>query len=692
MWSGMPFVRIIIPYIAGIWCASSFDGVIVAAWASLGIGAFVTWLFLSRLSPGFTWHLDPLRGLAVLICIFTVGGLTLHGKRNARDAADRSLSPGIRAKGWICTLDETPQRKQKNFRATASIDILTDKGQILPGGQAMIYFPIDSSVLQTRIGSRLITTVQPDPMKGPEYPGGFDPATYFGRQGIGYRIFLKPGDWLIVDNGHAPQPDRSLERIRTMVLSTLARYIPDREALGLAEALLIGYRNDLDERISDAYAETGVIHVIAISGLHIGVIFSLLSGLLHLLIRGRKLRWGATGAALAGIWGFGLLAGGGPSVMRSVCMFSIISIGRQVTGREGGGLNTLAAVAGLMLSVQPWWLFDLGFQLSFAAVAGLMIFYQPVLQLLPIRNPLALKLWEMIAVTLAAQVLTTPLLLHTFGRFPLFFLITNIVAIPLSTVILLGEIALCLLAPFHDGLAGWCGQSVSILIHGLNTYIFRMESIPFGTLENIHLTAGETTLIYLTIACFMCWGWRRTPGWLMASLISLALVGCMHTWMGYLRDRQQLLVVMPLSRTRLIMLIDGSNARWLMTPFGPQDRRQVKMAMRAAAHHFGINRSQIDTIPAAGLFRCTWNNLNLWLMGGQRSETHPELKTADFVILSGNGPPRMEKLMAEAPGAVWIADGTNRLWKILQWETAAERLPLRLISTRRSGAFIHRIR
>jgi len=692
MWSGMPFVRIMIPYIAGIWCASIWEGTSVVMWASGGIFAVMTWLIAGRLSPGYAWRLDPLRGCAVIICIFAAGGLTLNGKRSTRDAPDQPLPSNRRTKGWVCTLNESPQPKRNSFRAVVSIEIMTDDERLLQGGLGLIYFQPDSSVLQTRIGTRLIICKEPEPLKGPEYPGGFDAAGYFGRQGIGYRIFLKPGDWIVVDSGHAPRLDKYLEDTRMAVIRTLGTYIHEREALGLAEALLIGYRNDLDERISDAYAETGVIHVIAISGLHIGVIYSLLTGLLNLLLRGRRMRWMATACALAGIWGFGLLAGGGPSVMRSVCMFSIVGIGQQITGRTGNGLNTLAAVACLMLCIQPWWLWDLGFQLSFLAVASLMVFYRPVLQLLPIKNSLAQKLWEMIAVTLAAQVLTTPLLLYTFGRFPVFFLITNIVAIPMSTIILLGEIALCLLAPLHSGLAGWCGQGVSTLILGLNDYIFRMESIPFGTLENIHISAGETMLIYITIACFVAWGMSSTPRWLMAALVSVALFGCIHEWMRQLRSRQQILVVMPLARTRLLMLIDGSKARWLLTDYGQQHPRQVIMAMRAAAHHFGIDREHIDSIPAAVHVRCTWNGMHLLLLGGKGSGSPPIMEVPDLVILSGNGTSQSEKFMTMAPRALWIADGTNSLWKIRQWETAAERLPLRLISTRRSGAYIRRIR
>lgn len=681
-----------IPYVLGIYSAGAWDGMSGGMWGAAGIGFMTAWLSMGRLSPGMAWRLAPLRGVIVAGCLYIAGGLTLIGKRSAQSTSDHSITTGMVAKGWICTLEESPQRKKNSYRASASIEILTNDRKTYPGGKGLIYFSADSTPPRLRIGDRIITRLKPEPLNGPEYPGGFDAAAYFQRQGIGYRMFLRAGDWILLDSGHAPWLDVALENIRTMVIRILSTHIHEREALGLAEALLIGYRNDLDERISDAYSETGVVHVIAISGLHIGVIYSILSGLLNLLIRSRNMRWVATMFALTGIWGFGLLAGGGPSVMRSVCMFSIIGIGQQLTGREGQGLNTLAAVACLMLAVQPWWLWDLGFQLSFMAVAGLMICYQPILGILPIRNPVAQKVWEMTAVTLAAQILTTPLLLHTFGKFPVFFLITNMVAIPLSTLILLGELGLCMLAPLHHNMAEWCGTIVTSMIQWLNDYIFRMESIPFGTLEHIHVSMGEMMFIYLALGCIVGWRIIKSSGWLMAALISLTLTGTIHAWIKHNRMNQRVLVVMPLSRTRLLMLIEGTTTRWLVTAFGQQDLRQMRMTMRAAGHYFGIDRHIIDTIPASRQLKVSWNELDMLLLSSRGTVDSAELYTADIIVLSGNGPPKVDHIMARTNRPLWIADGTNRLWKILQWETAAERLPLRLISTRRSGAFVHRIR
>lgn len=688
MWNGIPFVRILIPYLIGIWWAGTHTEFLQDA-VITGLIALLAWLLMGRIPPWKIWAWEPIRGLLVMICIFYAGALTLLAKRASLSATDIEPTSGDSVIAVICSLEETPVRKRNSWRAVATVVRLTLKKKRLPAGRALLYFPADSTSSLPKSGSRILVRQLPEPLRGPDFPGGFDAAEYFGRQGIGYRLFLRPGQWQETEPASINTISKAMEGTRSGILDLLRKYIPDPKASGLAEALLIGYRNDLDEKLSDAYTSTGVVHVIAISGLHIGVIYALLGGLLNLLLRTSHHGWLATIISLAGIWAFGLLAGGGPSVMRSVTMFSIIGIGRQLTGREGNGLNTLAVTAGMMLAAQPWWLWDLGFQLSFTAVAGLMLFNHPIKGWLTLTNPLAVKLWEMIAVTLAAQVLTTPLLLHIFGRFPVFFLITNLVAIPLSTIILLVEIGLCIAAPLHDGLAEMMGQLCEQLIHGLNAYILRMDSIPFGSIEQISLSTGQMLLAYGIIACFAAWGITRRSIHLMSMLSLLVVSGVLKIWENHQLEKQRILVVMPLTGTRLLMMADGRQCVWMMTPMGKHEQRTVAIAMRSVEHHFGIRKQRTDTIMNPGMVRIMWEGFNVLLLGpsSPKSPNNETLKT-DLLLLSGSTKADPKVWMNLSRNAACVADGTNKLWKIQQWETDFEGLPLRLHSTRRSGAFV----
>src|SRR5262245_60738277 len=164
---------------------------------------------------------------------------------------------------------------------------------------------------------------------------------------------------------------------RTKVLNILRANIKGEKELGLAEALLIGYKNDLDKTLVQSYSNTGVVHVIAISGLHLGLIYWLLSWLCKPLQRGRNFKWLRLILILTGLWLFGLLAGAQPSVIRSAVMFTCIALGQSLT-RKSSTYNTLALSAFILLCINPYWLWDVGFQLLYAAVLSIVIFMQPI--------------------------------------------------------------------------------------------------------------------------------------------------------------------------------------------------------------------------------------------------------------------------------------------------------------------------
>ncbi|MCR6721644.1 MAG: ComEC/Rec2 family competence protein [Chitinophagaceae bacterium] len=170
-----------------------------------------------------------------------------------------------------------------------------------------------------------------------------------------------------------------LERVRNTIVQTLQRYITDPKSAGLAEALLIGYKNDLDKELLQSYSDTGVVHIIAISGLHLGIIYWILRWLTRALPQKGAARWWRFVIILSGMWIFSLLAGAQPSVLRSAVMFSFILVAESIR-RRGNIYNTLCCSAFFLLLFNPFWLWDLGFQLSYLAVLSLILFYATHLQ------------------------------------------------------------------------------------------------------------------------------------------------------------------------------------------------------------------------------------------------------------------------------------------------------------------------
>ena len=197
----------------------------------------------------------------------------------------------------------------------------------------------------------------------------------------------------------------------------------------MGAALLTGYREALDEEISLAYAATGTAHIIAISGLHLGLIQKALMLLFAPLLRfksGLILR-GLTVIVL--LWVFALLTGAGASVLRAAIMFTLLTVGEMMEERISS-LNLLAIAAFMLLSWDTDLLWDVGFQLSFAAVFSIIFLYKPIYGWIPVKSFAGKFVWSITAVTLAAQVFTLPLVLYYFNQFPVYFLLANLVAVP----------------------------------------------------------------------------------------------------------------------------------------------------------------------------------------------------------------------------------------------------------------------
>ena len=192
---------------------------------------------------------------------------------------------------------------------------------------------------------------------------------------------------------------------------------------------------------------------------------------------------------IAGLWLFSLLAGGGPSILRSAVMFTCIVIGESAA-RKTFIYNSLAASAFILLCINPFWLWDAGFQLSYAAVLSIVIFMKPIYDGFYFKNKLVDNVWKLVAVSLAAQVLTTPVSIFHFHQFPVYFLCTNLLAVPLSGLIVLLEIGLCAVS-IMPAVASFTGVVLFRLINLMNSFIEYMEGLPFSLLNNLQLLTPQ---------------------------------------------------------------------------------------------------------------------------------------------------------------------------------------------------------
>lgn len=278
------------------------------------------------------------------------------------------------------------------------------------------------------------------------------------------------------------------------------------EAIGVVAAMTLGEKSQLDKGLKDTYSKVGASHVLALSGLHLMIIYAFIS----LFIAWRRFRMVSQVVIIAALWAFAYLVGMSPSVVRSTFMISLYAL-LSLGYRERMSVNTLSLAAIVMLVVNPQSLYDISFQLSFMAVLAILLFNPLFNQVIPLhiqqRHRWLKVWWGMTAVSLSAQLGTAPIVAYYFGQFSTWFLLSNYVVIPLATIILYLTLA-CILTSWWVWLQHLMVVALSAMVVGMNHLLEGIARLPFCTIEGLQPSLLQVVFIYIIIG----------SGWVLLSL------------------------------------------------------------------------------------------------------------------------------------------------------------------------------
>ncbi len=559
-WKKAPFVKLLSGMIAGILLQWNLQAAVNTWWIILTTSMVaVPGFFLIPLFNRFKFFFIP--GIAATSLFVSIGALLAWQKDIRND-------PGWLGKYYtgnetlVASLSEPLSEKTNSYKAIATVNYLMQNNESIPvNGNLVIYFKKDPSIPKMGYGSTILFKKQIQEIRNPGNPGGFDYKRYALFHGITHQVFLKPGEYVWLEEKKENWFRKFIYRSRERILNIIKRNMAGEKERGLAEALLIGYKDDLDQRLVQSYTNTGVVHIIAISGLHLGLIYWLLVRIFKPLQKkmsagyGKKLKWIRPFFIITGLWLFSFMAGAQPSVLRSALMFTCIVLGEWL-GKRGSIINTLALSAFILLCINPYWLWDAGFQLSYTAVLSIIIFMRPIYNWFYIKNKILDFIWKLNAVTLAAQILTVPLSIYHFHQFPNYFLLTNFIAVPLSGIIVLGEILLCVVA-WVPAVALFAGKLLSWTIWLMNTWIERIESLPFSLWDSLQISIMQAILIILFIVCISCWLMEKAKRWLVPGLLGLLGFIIIRSLSFIRAEQQQKIIVYNIPKQKAIDFIDG---------------------------------------------------------------------------------------------------------------------------------------
>lgn len=338
----------------------------------------------------------------------------------------------------------------------------------------------------------------------PIFPDEFDYNRFLARKDIHFRQFVGE-KFQIVDTLGVESPKYWLENFRRKLVGIIGQKVPDPESQQIASALLLGQKENLDREIQNAYAETGTMHILAVSGLHVGIIYAiLLFPLKGIRLKSRQRKIYLLTVILL-IWTYAVLTGFSPSVVRAATMFSLFTLG-QLRERKPSSLNILAFSATVMIVLDPAVIFEVGFQLSYIAVAGILLIQPLIVRWWLLPNKAWEYVWQLTAVSLAAQLATFPLSILYFHIFPTYFLIANLVIIPLSFLVMQVGIPMLILSwiPYlSDGL-GWI---LSWMIWLQNWIARGIQLFPGGNLDRLTISLSGMVLIWGLVIVWANWEW-----------------------------------------------------------------------------------------------------------------------------------------------------------------------------------------
>ena len=492
-----PFFRLLGPLIVGIYCSDEliFQG--QSGWvASCVFPLFFSFLGILMLSSFQKCYSRRwIFGVVLFFFCFVLGFMRMNCQMQAVEFAFGSEETTYRM-----FLVEEPQIKERNVfcRVLLTERIDSSYRKTTLNHKAIVYLSRDSLSECLGCGDELIAYTGFSTPANNGNPDEFDYVRYLTRNAGTGTAYISAGHWRII--GH--DASRSLWQIaldyREKVVELYHRLGFQGDNLAVLSALTVGDKENLSEDMRETYSIAGASHVLALSGLHIGLLSTLFLFFFSFLWK----RWSAFKPlgfflVILFLWAFAFLTGLSSSVVRSVIMFSLLVVSR-LQSEKLLSLNTLAATAFLMLLYNPLWLFDVGFQLSFVAVVSILLIQPKLYSLLSVRRCIPRYVWGLLTVSVAAQIGTAPLVIFYFSRFSTHFLLTNLWVIPMVTLILYSAVLMLVLTPFSFLQSG-CALGVDALLSAQNKVLCWIEELPMSSIDRLWIDHWETFFIELDL-------------------------------------------------------------------------------------------------------------------------------------------------------------------------------------------------
>lgn len=547
-------------------------------------------------------------------------------------------------------LDE-PVEKENSIKCFANV---CSVNQVPTLGKVLIYFEKSPNAFKIQYGDLLCLKGLFQPITPNGNPKEFDYARYLNIHGVRHQAYVRSGSWEIVGKKANPLYATIL-RIRGWLDDRLTKSGLEPGELMVAKALILGEKESLDRDTLRTYSSAGAMHVLAVSGLHVGIVMLLLAFILKpvkLMLKGRVL---FLIGVLGGIWFYALITGMSSSVLRASVMFSFVLIGKEIE-RENSVYQSILVSAFLLILLEPLVIFQVGFQLSYLAVFGIVYLQPKIYNLIYIKYYLGDKIWQISSVSIAAQFATFPLGLYYFHQFPNFFMLSNLIVIPLAFAILLVGLLYLVLSwlPYVQELLFFI---LDLLISVLNKGVKWVESLPYSIYWGVSIEWYEVFWLYLILILGSAAFILRKSRLFIFTLVGVFLLLLYNVGENILLNRTRQLVIYNVNNEVAIDLFSGRSNHFMATERLINDDEKLLFHVKHNwFYRMGAKQPSASSVVPDGNSMLQFDKQTLWLCSDPYVDSIPNvdytyLRTIDYF------PTQFIKQLRQTKTVVILGDG-----------------------------------
>lgn len=694
IWSVRPFVRILIFFVTGILITryvpaiSSFN---TSVFLIISIILLLTAISVTLITVKhrYNWVTGLIFGVLI-----TFAGILFTSQKTLKQV---NYSITEKSNTWLANVISNPTETNQAVKAIIQVTpFKPDSTHNYKPQKVLCFLSKDSLSTNLQYGDIITFNGKLTVPKGPLNPGEFDYAKYLKQNGINYTLFINGNSWKLIGYDPANSAIAIAGKLRQQILSMLSKNGLSGNNYAVAAAVLLGYDDYMENELKQDYIMAGAMHILCVSGLHVGIIFLVINFLLGFLRNNRFNNILKAILLLLSVWAYATITGLSPSVQRASLMLSVFIIG-NLLNRNRDTYNTLAISALILLLIDPYLIFNVGFQLSYAAVIGIITFHQPIYKLIHIKNVVVDKIWSITVLSFAAQLATFPIATYYFHFFPPWFWLTNLFTFPLSFLIISTGLVfvITLWIPIVPQLLGWL---LSGMIYLLNYVVGLVKHFPFSGIDYIYTSMPMVFLIYLFMLMTFVMLSKKKLNMLLPVIMMFVIIFGLNTYHRYSTLNQKKVVVYSINNHSAYDFIDGNRHVLLTDSVLTNEKCKIDYHLKNSRTQWGTddilhaipkNDTTINNILHTSGNFLFFNDVRIFINNGAKHYYPTKSKLPiDLVIFSGRKSTNVNQLLTVFDIKRVIIDSSVPWWDQKKITETSNKQGISCYNVNNDGAFV----